>query len=70
MTESELTRLVECVPNVSEGRRPEVVAAQDPAHRRCRHPNAQLAALPHDPYIAPARVLPSHPHDQIDDIGR
>ena len=25
MTEPELTRLVECVPNVSEGRRPEVV---------------------------------------------
>ena len=25
MTELELTRLVECVPNVSEGRRPEVV---------------------------------------------
>ena len=25
MTEPELTRLVECVPNVSEGRRPEMV---------------------------------------------
>jgi hypothetical protein len=25
VTELELTRLVECVPNVSEGRRPEVV---------------------------------------------
>ncbi len=49
-------------------RRPQPVAMQDPSHRRRRHPHAELAALPHDPYVAPPRVLPRHPHHQINNI--
>jgi hypothetical protein len=43
-------------------------ATQDPPHRRRRHPHTELAALPHDPYVSPARILPRHPHHQLDDI--
>jgi hypothetical protein len=51
------------------GRRTEAVTPQDPAHRRGRHPHAELAALPYDPHVPPPRVLLRHPHHQVDDLG-
>jgi len=57
-------------PAVPPRRRADAVAAQDPAHRRRRHRDAQLADLADDPDETPSRVLPRQPdhelhHDRI-----
>jgi len=44
------------------------VATQDPSYRGRRHPHAQVAALPNDPQVTPARVLPRQPDHEGDDL--
>jgi len=44
------------------------VATQDPSYRGRRHPNAEVAALPDDPQVTPAGVLPRQPYHQGDDL--
>ncbi len=39
--------------------------AQDPAHRRRRHRDAQLADLADDPDVTPSRVLPRQPDHEL-----
>jgi hypothetical protein len=44
----------------------DAVALQDPPDRRSAHAVAELEQLALDPLVAPARVLPRHPHHQGD----
>ncbi len=52
--------------------RGDVVALQDPPDRRCADTVAEFEQLTLDPQVAPARVLPRHPHHQGDKavVGR
>ena len=47
---------------------PDPVAAKDPSYRGRRHPHPQVAALPNDPQIAPAGILPCQPNDHRHDL--
>jgi hypothetical protein len=52
--------------SAAAGCRPEVVTAQDGAHRGRRDPDAELAALADDAQVPPPRVLPGQPQHEVD----
>jgi len=53
---------------VVAGRRPEMVATQDGAHRRRGYPHAELSALADDAYVSPAGILPREAQHEADHL--